>query len=67
MKKEKAALAGRSSDYAVPEVDKAWQAEDDLRTLQRALEVNKDAKRLAAAKALARTKLDELKKISATK
>lgn len=67
MKKEKAALAGRNSDYAVPEVDKAWQAEDDLRTLQRALEINKDAKRLAAAKALARTKLDEFKAISATK
>lgn len=36
-----------------------WQAEDDMRTLIRAAEINADKKRLAAAKAMAKTKLEE--------
>lgn len=60
-------MARNSIKPETVDIDKHWQAEDDLRTLQRALEINKDPKRLAAAKALAKTKLDELKKISATK
>lgn len=44
--------------------DKKWQTEDDLRTLQRAAEINKDAKRMAACKALAKEKLGELKAIA---
>lgn len=41
-----------------------WQAEDDLRTLQRALEIEKDSKRLKAAKALAKEKLVEMASIA---
>ena len=49
---------------AVSSDDKKWQTEDDLRTLQRAAEINKDAKRLAACKALAKDKLGELQAIA---
>lgn len=34
-----------------------WQTEDDLRTLMRAKEIEKDPKRLAAARAMAKEKM----------
>lgn len=36
-----------------------WQVEDDLRTLCRAEEIKKDAKRMAKVKALAKEKMME--------
>jgi len=57
-------MAKKSMASAVPAIDKNWQAEDDLRTLVRACEIRKDGKRHAAAKALAKQQLAELKKIS---
>lgn len=41
--------------------DTEWMAEDDLRTLVRAKEIRKDKKRFAAARALAKKKLIELR------
>lgn len=41
-----------------------WRAEDDMRTLARAAEIRKDAKRLAAAQALAKKKLLELAQVA---
>ena len=42
------------------EVDKDWQAESDLDTLLMACKINKDPKRLAAAKKAAKSRKDEL-------
>ncbi len=44
--------------------DKKWQAERDMRTLADAIEINKDPKRLAAARALAKEKMADLKQIA---
>ena len=41
-----------------------WQAEDDMRTLMRAEEVKRDPKRLAAAKACAKKKLEEVASVA---
>lgn len=41
-----------------------WQTEDDLRTLTRAVEIKKDPKRMKAAQALAKKKLEEMALIS---
>lgn len=43
-----------------------WRAEDDMRTLARAEEIKRDPKRLAAAKACAKKKLEEVAAIVAT-
>ena len=40
------------------------QAEDDMRTLMRAEEVKRDPKRLAAAKACAKKKLEEVASVA---
>lgn len=42
-----------------------WQAEDDLRTLMRCEEIEKDPKRLAKAQALAKQKLLSLASVAA--
>lgn len=44
--------------------DKKWQAEDDLRTLQRAQEIQKSRSRLSAAKRIAKEQVDALKKVA---
>lgn len=41
-----------------------WQTEDDMRTLMRAEEVKRDPKRLAAAKACAKKKLEEVASVA---
>lgn len=41
--------------------DNDWRAEDDMRTLMEADKIKKDAKRLKAAKAMARKKLESMK------
>ncbi len=46
--------------------DKDWQAESDMRTLMQAEEIRRDAKRLAAAKACAKKKLEEVATVAAT-
>lgn len=42
-----------------------WKAESDLRTLVEAAAIKKDRARLKAATAMAKTQMDELKKVSA--
>lgn len=44
--------------------DKKWQAEDDMRTLLRAKEIEKDPKRLAAARAMAKEKMAAMQQIT---
>lgn len=44
-----------------------WQIEEDLRTLQRAEEIEKDPKRFARVKALARKKLKGLQELTKDK
>lgn len=51
----------KSTAYA--DEDKKWRAEDDLRTLQRAKEVENDKARMQAAKAIAKEQMQNLKKI----
>jgi len=46
------------------EIDQKWKVEQDLRSLVEAAEINKDPKRLAAVKALAKEKTAELAKIT---
>lgn len=46
-------------------VDKKWEVERDLRTLADAAEINKDPKRLAAVRAMAKEKMADLQKIAA--
>ena len=41
-------------------IDKDWQAEQDLSSLLEACKINKDPKRLAAAKKAAKSRKDEL-------
>lgn len=48
-------------------MDKEWQAESDMRTLAEAEEIRKDPKRLKAALAKAREKIEELQKLQPAK
>lgn len=43
--------------------EKKYQAEDDIRTLQRAEEIKKDKERMNAAKQVAKSQMQDLKKI----
>lgn len=43
--------------------EKRYQAEDDIRALQRAEEIKKDKERMKAAKQVAKSQMQELKKI----
>lgn len=47
--------------------DKEWRAESDMRTLAEAEEIRKDPKRLKAAQAKAREKIEELKSLAPEK
>jgi hypothetical protein len=58
-KKSKGSIAGIS-----PFSESKWQVEDDLRTLQRAIEIKRDPKRLKAAKELAKEKLTEMASVA---
>lgn len=51
---------------AISAADTSWQAEDDMRTLMRAEEIKRDPKRLAAAKACAKKKIEEVAAVVAT-
>lgn len=53
---------------AIPAFDeRKWQAEDDMRTLTRAKEIEADRARLAAAKKVAETKIKEMQSVVAKK
>jgi hypothetical protein len=52
-------MAKKSSKPVLAYSEKDWQVEEDMRTLIRANEIQRDPKRLAAAKACARSKLSE--------
>ena len=56
----------KKTNSATASADHDWQAEDDMRTLARAEEIKRDPKRLAAAKAAAKKKLEEVAAIVAT-
>jgi len=60
-----------SKAIATPMSDKAqqakWQAEDDVRTLQRAGEIERDRARLAKAQAMAKKQADDLARITKVK
>jgi len=43
--------------------EKKYRAEDDIRTLQRAEEIKKDKERMTAAKQVAKSQIQDLKKI----
>jgi len=47
-----------------PKTEKEWQIQDDVRTLQRAMEVKSDPKRLQAAKEYATKEMEALKQVS---
>jgi len=47
--------------------DKKWQAQDDLRTLQRAREIEADKERLARAKKEAQAQMMALDRVSGSK
>jgi hypothetical protein len=64
VKKRKAAAAEVAPNVAD---EKRWQAEDDLRTIQRAHEIMGDTGRLSAAKAHAKRQRDSLDRISRLK
>lgn len=53
-------MANKTSGIAM---EKSWQAEEDMRTLARAEEIRKDPKRLKAALAKAKEKIDELQRL----
>ena len=52
-----------SDTASYPKEDQRWRAEDDLRALQRAREIENDKARLKAAKAIAEENMAALKKI----
>jgi hypothetical protein len=51
-------MATKKSGLSAAEID--WQTEDDLRTLVRAREIEKDPKRMKAAQELAKKKMVEV-------
>lgn len=44
--------------------EKQWQVEDDMRTLLRAKEIQRDPKRMAAVRQLAKEKMADMQTIS---
>ena len=54
------AVAGYPGEYD-------WRAEDDMRTLARAVEIRNDPKRFAAARKCAKKKMAEMQKVIGSK
>lgn len=50
----------KASTKSIAKPDYDWETEDDLRTMMRAEEIEKDPKRLARLRALAKTKMLEM-------
>jgi len=57
----------KSSGVLVSSSDAAWQVQSDLDTLMRCEEIEADPKRLAAAKALAKERMQNLVNVAADK
>lgn len=57
----------KSSGVLTSSSDAAWQAQSDLDTLMRCEEIEADPKRLAAAKALAKERMQDLVNVAADK
>ena len=55
-------MATKGKSIAV--ADDEWQTEDDLRTLIRAKEIEKDPKRMAKARALAQKKMLDVAQVA---
>lgn len=53
----------RGKAVAISE-DKKWQVEDDMRTLLRAREIQRDPKRMAEVRKMARLKMAEMKNLT---
>ena len=63
MKKSKG--LGLASDMpTMPKVDKRYQAEDDVRTLERADQIKNDRSRFSMAKSVAKEKMKTLTRIA---
>lgn len=64
-------MVKKSQPIQTPVSDRAqqakWQAEDDVRTLQRAGEIERDRARLAKAQAMAKKQADDLARITGKK
>lgn len=55
-------IVNDSPSPAYAKEDQKWRAEDDLRALQRAREIEGDKSRMKAAKAIAKEQMNTLKK-----
>lgn len=54
-----------AKNQSKPISDTDWQAQSDMRTLIEAVEIKRDPKRLAAAQACAKKKLEEVATVAA--
>ena len=63
VKKAPALMKLATAEMRETEESKRWQAEDDLRTLQRAKEIESNRARMSAAKKIASTQIKQLEKI----
>ncbi len=54
----------RKMAAAIAATEDSWQVEDDLRTMARAEEIQKDSKRMAKVTALAKKKMMEMASIA---
>lgn len=52
----------KSKNLAAPRDD--WEVEDDIRTLMRAREIQRDPKRMAAVQKMARQKIEDMKNLA---
>jgi hypothetical protein len=60
-------MNSKSRPISIAFDEKKFQAEDDMRTLTRAKEIEGDKSRLAAAKKVAETKIKEMQSVVAKK
>ena len=63
VKKAPALMKLATAEMRETEESKRWQAEDDLRTLQRAKEIESNRARMSAAKKVATIQIKQLEKI----
>jgi len=63
VKKAPALMKLATAEMRETEESKRWQAEDDLRTLQRAKEIESNRARMSAAKKIAVSQIKQLEKI----
>lgn len=61
--KKRSNKSSTAGAYPVSQIDRDYQAEDDVRTLARAEEIKADKKRFAAAQTCAKRKIEEMENI----